>query len=254
MTSAARLSVVYADDQLIAADKPAGVHTAPLGKDRSGTLLELVIQEFPEVAAVPGIKPVEPGLLHRLDRDTSGLVIVARTAEAFVRMRRDFAAGRAAKEYIAVCRRGAGARPPLDITSRFAPYGPGRRKVRVVPAARGGARAKAAGREYRTELEVLAEHGGLLLVRARITRGFRHQVRAHLAHIGLPILGDPLYGVGAPGPAAPAPRMLLHASAIELPHPADGRRLRIASPLPPGFADLFPRLGSPDLAPRQGMG
>ncbi len=264
----ARLTVVYADDHLIAADKPAGQHTAPLREGEAGTLLELILREFPEVSSVPGVKPAEHGLLNRLDRDTSGLVIAARTAEAFGRMQSDFAAGRARKEYLAVCTTTGARAPdaPLHVTSRFAPYGPGRRKVRVVKAARGVGRAEAAGarrgghreateREYRTDVEVLGQREGLVLVRASLARGFRHQVRAHLAHLGLPILGDPLYGTplavgAAPGAAAPAaPRMFLHASAVELPHPADGRRLRIACPIPVEFADLFPGQLPADLAP-----
>ena len=94
-----------------------------------------MIARFPEVAAVPGVKPVEPGLVHRLDRDTSGLVVVARTAEAFALLRRAFVTGGARKVYLAACVGGTEEAPvgaSMHIASRFAPFGPGRRMVRVV--------------------------------------------------------------------------------------------------------------------------
>jgi 23S rRNA pseudouridine1911/1915/1917 synthase len=253
------LTVLYADRELIALDKPAGLHTAPsrAGED---TLLGRLLERFPEMAALPGRKPNEPGLLHRLDRGTSGVVLSARTPESFDRLAADFAAGRVRKEYLAVCApRAAGATPavgqspdvppragqPLVLESRFVPYGPGRKKVRVVPAGapgprgRGRARRKASPESYRTEAEVVQVRGGLALVRAVILRGFRHQVRAHLSHLGLPILGDELYG--RPVPSGARARLYLHASAVELAHPADGRRLRIESPLPLDFAPWYGR-------------
>ena len=88
------LTVLYADAELIAVDKPAGLHTAPQGRAGEDTLLGRVLAAFPEIATLPGRKPGEPGLLHRLDRETSGIVLVARTPEAFQRLIQDFAAGR----------------------------------------------------------------------------------------------------------------------------------------------------------------
>ena len=233
------MHVLYEDKDLIAVDKPAGLHTAPLRKGETGTLLAQVIERYPEIAALPGIKPSEPGLLHRLDRDTSGVVLLARTEAAFQRLRAEFAGGRVRKEYLALCAPTAAVRPGqrYALESRFAPYGPGRRMVRVVPAGRegaGGGGRKASGGLYHTEVEVLEVRGSRALVRARIVKGFRHQVRAHLAHLGLPLAGDPLYGVPtSPGACG---RLYLHASAVELEHPAGGAPLRIGSPLPPDFA------------------
>ncbi len=152
----AGLAVLYADEQLIAVDKPAGLHTAPLGRAGEDTLLGRLLERFPEIAALPGRKPAEPGLLHRLDRGTSGIVLVARTAEAFHRLSADFAAGRVRKEYLALCappdfapvRARPGQRFVLE--SRFAPFGPGRRKVRVVPAGGQDARPAAGARSARS--------------------------------------------------------------------------------------------------------
>ncbi len=252
------LAVLYEDAELMALDKPAGLHTAPQGRAGEDTLLGRMLERFPEIAALPGRRPGEPGLLHRLDRDTSGVVLVARTPGAFHRLTADLAAGRVRKEYLALCAPQAGLAPDAELRpgqtfiaeSRFAAFGPGRRKVRVVPAdspaARvGGGRAKrASGRRkaspgiYRTEAEVVRVRAGLALVRAVILRGFRHQVRAHLAHLGLPIAGDPLYGTAAPPGAVR--RLYLHASAVRLPHPASGQAVRIEAPCPPEFGDLRP--------------
>jgi 23S rRNA pseudouridine1911/1915/1917 synthase len=247
------LRIAYRDEHILVVEKPPGLHTAPLSPDAAGTLLGMVIDAYPEVGKVPGIKDVEPGLLHRLDRETSGLVLVARTAAAFQTLRLASDAGGIWKEYLAVCvpaaRQAApGAPPPRErfrIESRFAPQGPGRRRVRVVPpGARVRAAARASEQVYLTEAEVLETRGKLCLVRARLNRGFRHQVRAHLASVGLPILGDPLYspakGGGIPaGAQAQAGRLCLHAWAIQLPHPADGRPVRIESPLPDDVTRLF---------------
>lgn len=249
--------VLFADAALLAVDKPSGLHTAPLHPGETDNLLALVTARHPEVAGLPGIKPTEPGLLHRLDRDTSGVVLIARTAEAFRDLRAQFRAGAVRKEYLAACipRSPVRAGQRLVVESRFAPFGPGRRKVRVVPLTGGGDRTggsparrgrgsrRATAAVYRTEAEVLEVRGGVALVRAVIARGFRHQVRAHLAHVGLPLVGDPLYGApwhalqtAAPlAPDAPA-RLGLHASAIELRRPGSGERLRIDCPLPTDFA------------------
>ena len=104
------LVVRYEDAHMAVVEKPPGIHTAPLRAGERGTLLESILARYPEVAAVPGIRPVEPGLLHRLDRETSGLVIVARQADAFAVLRGSFEAGEVLKEYAACCapRRGGG--------------------------------------------------------------------------------------------------------------------------------------------------
>jgi 23S rRNA pseudouridine1911/1915/1917 synthase len=243
------LAVLYADAQLIAVEKPAGLHTAPQGRTGEDTLLGRLLERFPEIAGLPGRRPGEPGLLHRLDRGTSGVVLAARTPEAFHRLSADFAAGRVRKEYLALCapaadmRAASGLRPGqrFVLESRFAPFGPGRRKVRVVPAggqdARPGrwrAKRKVSPEIYRTEAVVVQTRAGLALVRAGILRGFRHQVRAHLSQLGLPIAGDPLYGT--PVPRGAGQRLYLHACAVDLAHPATGAKLRIDSPLPRDFA------------------
>lgn len=238
------LGILFVDDHLLAIDKPEGMHTAPLREGETGTLLAAVIEQFPEVERVPGVKPVEPGLLHRLDRETSGVVVIARTTRAFVALRGQFESDRVRKEYYAVCAPAPGVvADRLAVSSRFAPLGTGRSKVRVVlPYEHRASVLKEASPEtYATDAEVIGRRGGCCLVRCTISRGFRHQVRAHLAHLGLPIVGDALYGTQVP--EGFPERLYLHASAVELRHPADGRSLRFESPVPPEFAGLVATAG-----------
>jgi 23S rRNA pseudouridine1911/1915/1917 synthase len=240
------LGVCYEDANMVVLDKPAGLHTAPLRPGDTDTLLAMAIARYPEVAGLPGMKPVEPGLVHRLDRDTSGCVVIARTARAFDVLRDAFTTGSASKEYIAACActeaapEGAPSDGRLHIESRFAPYGEGRRRVRVVLPGGTPRRARRAATPdlYATDARVIARSGDRALLTVSIRRGFRHQVRAHLAALGFPILGDLLYG--APVPPGYAARMYLHAARIELPHPDTGARIVVESPLPEEFKALFP--------------
>jgi 23S rRNA pseudouridine1911/1915/1917 synthase len=237
------LAVLFEDESLIALDKPAGVHTAPLRADEADTLLAQVIERFPEVGGVPGVKPVEPGLVHRLDRETSGVVVVARTAEAFSALRAQFEAGETLKEYRAVCRSDAAVSTPmrLSVQSRFAAFGPGRRMVRVVLPDTRGARVlrEASLVVYSTEARIEAREGERVFLSAQLRVGFRHQVRAHLSHLGYPIYGDPLYGV--PVPEGAPVRMYLHASGISLRHPVTGEPMRLVSEVPEAFQTLLTR-------------
>jgi 23S rRNA pseudouridine1911/1915/1917 synthase len=239
MSGSPPLVVCFQDKSVVIIDKPAGLHTAPLRPHETDNLLARVIEVYPEVAALPGLKTVEPGLVHRLDRDTSGLVVVARTAEAFAALRAAFTEETVVKRYRACCARGEAARLPVSLETRFAPYGRGRSMVRVVlPDERSRRRLRlASGESYRTEAAWIAGTEGRALIEARITRGFRHQIRAHLSFLGLPIFGDPLYGTAVP--AGCAPRMYLHAWRIEMPHPITGRSMVVESPAPPQFAALI---------------
>jgi 23S rRNA pseudouridine1911/1915/1917 synthase len=243
------LVVLFQDRDLLVLDKPAGLHTAPLRRGETETLLEDVIARFPEVAALPGVKAVEPGLVHRLDRETSGLVVVARSAEAFTLLRRAFVTGGARKVYVAACAGSSEEGPAgvsLHIESRFAPYGPGRRMVRVVlPADGKKGFARQATREiYETDAGIIFRDSGRALLSARIVRGFRHQVRAHLSFLGYPILGDTLYG--APVPPDLPQRLYLHAARLEMAHPRSGAPLVVRSPLPAEFSAAFPDHAFPD--------
>ncbi len=234
--------VVLEDPDFIVAAKPPGMPTAPLRPGGEGTLLAWVLARFPEVAVVPGLKPVEPGLLHRLDGDTSGLVLIARTAAAWDALLAAARGGRFVKRYRALVSSAAsppeGTREllmdpekaqssalPLPIESAFRPWGPGRRRVAAVAPA-----AAPQQRVYRTVILAIEQETGLTAapsfrVLVELATGFRHQVRVHLAAIGLPIAGDRLYG---PAAASEAGRLMLHACALQFPHPRTGRVVTVA--------------------------
>jgi len=191
--------------------KPPKMHTAPLRAGEENTLLDWVVCRFPEVQKISGHKEIEGGLIHRLDYETQGLVLCARTEAAFQMLTIEQKAGNIIKEYDAVCRNDCSFSlpgfPPLPdvfnliqdgtvIASAFRPFGKGRNAVR--PVLRGDPRHKAEPL-YRTEILSCINDGDKSFIRIRIDKGFRHQIRCHLAWIGLPILNDSVYGsVGDP--------------------------------------------------------
>jgi 23S rRNA pseudouridine1911/1915/1917 synthase len=230
------------------------MHSAPLKTSAvcapSGeqTLLEWCARSFPETAAVRGRNPWEGGLLHRLDYETGGLTLIARTQAALNALEAAQKAGLFIKEYAALASKAAGslpsmppppfqaerlfaaggALPPLSIESAFRPYGPGRKAVRpVVFNCSGGNPGKRAqkeialdrGQPYRTEILEAGAAGESTGFRVRIDRGFRHQIRCHLAWLGYPLINDALYG-GASRPEYPG--LALLAGAIAFPDPLTG--------------------------------
>jgi 23S rRNA pseudouridine1911/1915/1917 synthase len=230
------VAIVFEDEWIVAVDKPAGLPTAPLPGKEGPSLVALLIESHPEIAGLPGRKPWEPGLLHRLDTATSGLVLFARSAEAMEALMRSQDGGLFAKEYAALCSRTtgkvSGSRPEsgeIDdkgiVASRFRPYGP--RGARVAAMGVGLAWP---GPIYRTKVsESGAKASDRAFMRAKLSRGYRHQIRVHLSWIGFPIVGDELYH------PRPSGRLMLHACALEFPHPATGRTERIETPPPAGF-------------------
>jgi 23S rRNA pseudouridine1911/1915/1917 synthase len=208
-----RVAVIFHDERLLVLDKPSGMAVHPLSPNERGTLLGAAVAIAPEIAdAGP---PLEGGLVHRLDMETSGLVVFALQADLRSELRRAFTEHRVIKRYLA---RVAGAiEAPCVVEGAIAP-GPTKDRVRVV------AKDDPRGQPAVTEVEPLERRGDLALIRATTRYGRRHQVRAHLASIGLPIVGDAIYGT-------PGGRLALHAAEIELP---DGSRF--TSPLPPELA------------------
>jgi len=177
------LEVVHEDAAVIAVSKPPGMPSHPLRAGERGTLANRLVARYPECASASD-DPREGGLVHRLDAGTSGLLVAARDRATWDRLREDFQRGRVSKEYLALVGPGANA------GSCDEPLGQagGRAVVNVRDA-----------REARTSWTVLASSASATLLRCIATTGRMHQIRAHLAHTGFPILGDDLYG-GPPGP------------------------------------------------------
>jgi len=231
--------VVHADDALVVVDKPAGVVVHHGAGHTGGTLVDGLAASFPDLAPAFAHEadPWRPGIVHRLDKDTSGLLVVARTPDAYRALARQFRSHRAEREYLALVVGAVDAdegviEAPIGRSSRD----PTRMAVR------------AGGRHARTRYRVVRRFGGdtpCTLVRVALDTGRTHQVRVHLAAIGHPVVGDARYGAAARAAGARAPatgRMFLHAARLTLDHPAGGRRTWEA-PLPDDLVAVLDGLG-----------
>jgi 23S rRNA pseudouridine1911/1915/1917 synthase len=221
--------VLHEDAHLVALDKPAGMPAHALHPGQRGTAAAFLLARYPEVAEVGDA--LAPGLVHRLDTGTSGLLLAARTPAAHAVLRAAFRAQAVEKRYLAVVA-GRVAGPEVR-TVAVALAHDRRRPGRMVPAPP-GARAWPA----ETRVQPVVAGAQRSLVRVVIRTGVTHQVRAHLALLGHPVLGDVTYG----GPPAGLPPrcQALHAAGLAGRHPADGRPLELASPLPPALEALVP--------------
>jgi 23S rRNA pseudouridine1911/1915/1917 synthase len=212
------LDVLYDDEAMVAVDKPAGWPTHPLLPLERGTVANALVARYPACAeAAPD--PREGGLVHRLDLGTTGVLVAAKTTAAYARLREAFSAGEVDKVYWALVHGTPAAHAIIDAplvtksgTAKIAPHDPD-----ALPA--------------RTEVRLLVAGNGHALIEAHARTGRLHQVRAHLAHLGHPLVGDARYGA----PASDRPlseHAVLHARAVTLPHPIDAWRVTIAAPYP----------------------
>ncbi len=221
------LTIRYEDDDLLVVDKPAGWPTHPLEAGETRTLANAVVAHVPACAEASA-DPREGGATHRLDTETSGLVLFAKSRPVWEALRGQFTARTVHKEYLALAR---GAVRAQEIRLPIARPVRGRART---------ARPGEEGREAHTRVEIVEEirppgQGVWTLVRCIIPTGVMHQIRVHLHAIGHPLAGDPLYGDAR---FEGLDRLFLHASALEFDHPVTGRRMRVASPLPDALAAL----------------
>ena len=244
------IDVMYADDEIVVVNKPAGMTVHPAPGHPGGTLVDALLARFPEMAAMGEADGVmRPGIVHRLDKDTSGVMVVARTPFARMELARQFKDRTVGKIYLAVVR-GAIARERLSIARPVGRHPVERKRMSV---------NSRHGREALSYVCVLAQMpdvgGGATLVGVRPLTGRTHQIRVHLASIGHPCLGDPLYGGHAPResqpkksqlkesrdaascqPAHEFERQALHATALKIAHPRTAAALEFVAPLPCDFS------------------
>ncbi len=211
------LDIVFEDAHLLVVNKPAGLVVHPAAGHWSGTLLNGLLAHHPAAAMLP-----RAGIVHRLDKDTTGLMVVAKTLTAMTALVRRIAAHEVRRLYLALVH------GPVawSFAAIDAPIGrdPGSRLRMAVVAS---------GKPARTDVERLATHGGLSALRCKLHTGRTHQIRVHLASRGHPLVGDGLYGGK---PALGMARQALHATELAFEHPADGRAMVFAAPLPADLA------------------
>lgn len=240
------LDILYEDEHLAAVNKPAGmtVHAGAGEAARSGTLVNALLYRFQQLSSLGG--ELRPGVVHRLDRFTSGVIVVAKTDAAHRTLAKAFEERRVKKTYWALVRGRVEdpakrlLKPARLISADGRSWG--RIETGIARDRRHGRRMTAVesgvegGRDAVTDYRPLAVAGGCSLVEVRIHTGRTHQIRVHLAAAGRPVVGDRLYG----GPAAPAgfpasERFYLHARRLVLPHPATGAELDLEAPLTDDF-------------------
>jgi len=237
------LTVVYEDDALIVIDKPAGLVVHPAPGHATGTLVQALIRHCG--ASLSGIGGVRrPGIVHRLDKDTSGLLVVAKTDEAHQGLAEAFAdhgrTGSLEREYLALCW-GAFDYPTGTVDAALARHPHNREKMTVVDGKR--------GRFAITHWRVEQAFPAAALVACQLETGRTHQIRVHLAHIGHPLLGDAVYGSGfktkanllseeARAVLAGFRRQALHAAVLGFDHPVTGEPMRFTSAPPEDFETL----------------
>jgi 23S rRNA pseudouridine1911/1915/1917 synthase len=225
------LPIVHEDATLLVIDKPAGLVMHPGSGNHDGTLLNALLHHAPELAALP-----RAGIVHRLDKETSGLLVVARTPQAQTDLVRQLAARTVKREYLAVVYGNVARATTID-----APIG-------RHPTHRTSMAVVANGKAARTHVEVIERLGGATLVRCRLETGRTHQIRVHLTAAGHPLLGDPVYRTGRraaaslPALAQSFPRQALHAQRLGLVHPATGVAAQWEAPPPADLVALLAAL------------
>jgi len=257
------LDVVYEDKQLAVINKPAGmmVHAgaakAPVGKEDAadgydarnrGTLVNALLHRFGKLAAFgkTGGHALRPGIVHRLDKETSGLIVVAKDDVTHRKLQEQFAARSVKKKYIALVH-GWPKAASGTIDSPIARDQ--KRRIRMTTKTRTGRTALS---YYKLLQRIESPFGKLALVEVRIATGRTHQIRVHMASLGHPVAGDALYGAPAKlkstklGVIALA-RNFLHAAELEFTQPTTGRKLHFRAPLPPELREFMKKLGTTEL-------
>jgi 23S rRNA pseudouridine1911/1915/1917 synthase len=233
------LHILFEDEAILVLDKPPGLVVHPAAGHAGGTLVNALLGHLGGLPA--GDEPQKPGIVHRLDKDTSGVLVVAKTERAMVRLQRQFAARRVGKSYLALvlgC--------PEVATGRI--------EARVGRSRRDRTRMRtlvSGGREAMTRWHVLEQLPGTALLELQPVTGRTHQIRVHLASAGWPVVGDRVYGGGrkprAVGPRLAEritsfPRQALHACRLTFEHPTEGRALSFEAELPQDMAALLEEL------------
>ncbi len=226
------LDIVYQDSDLIVVNKPAGMVVHPAAGHAQGTLVNALLHEVDDLSGIGG--ELRPGIVHRLDRGTSGLMVVAKNDRAHAELARQFHDREVEKEYVALVWGVVQAGRRIDLPIGRDPAD--RKKM--------SARARRA-RSAATRITAALQIPGVTLIHVAIATGRTHQIRVHLSEIGHPIVGDAVYGGlrrRVPGDLRPVlglDRPFLHAGRLVFHHPSDGRKMEFEAPLPPDLQTVL---------------
>lgn len=230
------LEIVFEDDHLIVVNKPAGLVVHPAAGNRDGTLVNALLHHCAgRLSGIGGV--ARPGIVHRIDKDTSGLVVVAKSDAAHEGLARQFAEHSISRAYLALC--GGHPSPPAGtISGRIGRSDANRKKMAVLPS------SSTRGKHAITHFKTLHRLDNCALVECRLETGRTHQVRVHLASIGNALLGDPVYGRTPPSlrpllKALGFARQALHAASLGFDHPVTGERVEFHAELPPDMRELI---------------
>lgn len=234
------LDVLYEDRDIIVVNKPRGLVVHPAAGNWSGTLVNALLAHCNDLSGIGG--KIRPGIVHRLDKDTSGVIVAAKNDATHLALARDLKERAVEKTYLAIVH-GVPREKRGTIDAPIGRHPIHRKKMAVVPEGQ--------GRTAVTDYEVLEDLGRYALLKVHPVTGRTHQIRVHLAHIGHPIVGDPVYG-GRRGRTAAGVADIsgqaLHAASVSFNHPRTGERMRFSAPLPEDMQRLLARLrpDSPD--------
>jgi len=229
------LVILHEDEELLVLDKPPGLVIHPAAGNRSGTLVNALLRHCGELSVIGGVE--RPGIVHRLDKDTSGLMVVAKTERAHLALSIAFRRREVEKRYLAVCF-GLPAAESGVIEGAVGRHPTERKQMAVV----------AGGRQARTLYRVVERFAGTCLVECRPVTGRTHQIRVHMAHLGHAVVGDPVYsgrqwrGLEDPRHSAACrdfPRQALHAWRLAFNHPLSGERIEFEAAPPADFQGLL---------------
>ncbi len=222
------LDILYEDESLLIVNKPAGMVVHPAPGNWNGTFVNALLYYCRDKLTVD--HPIRPGIVHRLDKDTSGVLIAAKTAVAQQKLIEMFAGRRIHKEYVAICHGNPGA------GSVDAPIGrhPKLRQVMCV--------LPEGGRQAITHYRTLKSHQTASFVHLEIPTGRTHQIRVHMKHRGMPVLGDPVYGIDSLNARLHLERQMLHAYRVTFDHPITKKSLTVTAPLPHDMVKLLEKL------------
>ena len=218
------LEVLFEDDDLLVLNKPAGLVMHPGAGHQQHTLVNALLAHCPNLSGIGGQE--RPGIVHRLDKETSGALVVAKNDFTHRELSKQFAARTMEKIYLALVA-GILRKPNGVIDAAIARHPIHRQRMSI---------ARRQGRAAKTEYRVLRAGGGMSLLECTLHSGRTHQIRVHLHHLAHPVLGDKLYGGKHAGTF---PRQMLHAWKLAFQHPRTGERMMFEAPVPPDFADAM---------------